>query len=300
MSKQEQELEIAPDPVDDGIAPIPESAPLPPTPAVEEPPAEQREPLRMSPGDAKRAEFAARFAQERADAEQDTMTPFDGDWTNQENMYGVHGRQPQQQPVPGAAEPGVPAHALEAPADDGGQGQEPVQRRLIPLKVHGQTYFVTEDQLIAEAQKSIAAGNLLEGAKDIHRNARQHANRPRNDLQSDQAREDAQHQGDPLRPLVEEFQYGDPDRAAIGLRNTIADQSSRMVKEEMLKERMRDHLARSQHALNEVIAENTDLKDDPDVEAAVTWRMQRYYREDLAALGLDPATMPQDPVALAD
>src|ERR1043166_179239 len=145
-------------------------------PASEAPPLE-----RITAADRGRAEVAARFKEKRA--AQGGEVEFHGDMRDPSQTYGPLGLAPEQrtedagqrtdeqppaQPQQTASEaplthPAPPSSDLRPPSSEA---------RLVKVKVHGREAWLPEDQVIAEAQKSLAAGNLLESAKEVLSGAR--------------------------------------------------------------------------------------------------------------------------------
>ena len=256
------EREIAPELEADttvpGDEPIPEGAEPPPAP-IEEPPADRVPQRRMSPSDQARADIAARFTEGREAEPGDK--PFSGDM-NDPALMGAHAQQEEPlEPEPNAPEPGVPPTPEPAP-----------QPRKIKVKVRGVEQELSEEEVVAAAQRGLAGDTYLEDARrladDAARERQQNSARTSQSGEHPAGQEGANREtGEPgdglehperLRPfkgLVEKLQYAsDPEEIERELENTLpplidraAQQQSRTA---IVADRMRDELARSQHALS--------------------------------------------------
>ena len=72
-------------------------------------------------------------------------------------------------PTPIPSPQGGGEHRASPPVAPSPQSSE---ARLVKVKVHGREAWLPEAEVIAEAQKSLAAGNLLESAKEVLSGAR--------------------------------------------------------------------------------------------------------------------------------
>src|SRR5262249_17777939 len=135
---------------------------------------------RITASDRSRADIAARFKEKRA--AQGGQVEFHGDMRDPSQTYGpfvnqmtedggqTTGEQPRAQnpqlttEAP-SAEPAPAVSVLSPPSSE-------AQPRLVKVKVHGREAWLPEDEVVAEAQKSLAAGNLLESAKEVLAGAR--------------------------------------------------------------------------------------------------------------------------------
>jgi hypothetical protein len=210
-------------------SPNPGEAPGPAEPdsrPAAQPPDPQPEPAktdRISAGDKVRQAIAARFKSGRGEG-----LDFHGDYRDPAMQYGNYapggheaadpgGQEPEPAPPePAAAAPVAPAAAEPPPVNPG---------NLERVVVHGVEMWLTPEQIRAEAQKSLAAGTILETAKEI-RDAvsRSTVSRPHQDGQ-DPARSTVPspapadpHQVDDVEQLVHDLQFGDPQQAKERLR----------------------------------------------------------------------------------
>ena len=149
-----------------------------PDPRDEVPGGQQPRPLeRVTATDRDRASIAARFKEKRA--AQGGQVEFHGNFQDPSQTYGPYAGQgaPATDDGTQRTEESQPA---QPPADTQAQPAGPVPPspaapeapRLIKVKVHGVEMHIPEDQVVAEAQKSLAAGNLLESAKEVLSEAR--------------------------------------------------------------------------------------------------------------------------------
>jgi hypothetical protein len=251
-------------------------------------PAEPKPLERVTTFDRGRSDIAARFKEKRA--AHGGQVEFHGDMRDPSQTYGPYVRQmsdvggqrteetpqpaEQQQPTAEAApalQPPPPTSELRPPSS------EP---RLVPLKVHGVDMFLPEDKVIAEAQKSLAAGNLLESAKEALAIARQ------------PAPSDAGPGADPAAPdsyleLAQTIQLEDAAAAGTKLKQTIESETAK-ARQEAAREaarqvRIETELAASQKAMQAFEKAHPELASDEFARDAVTTQVQREINADLQA-----------------
>lgn len=259
----------------------------------------EKKPLQMSPQDSKRQAMIDRF--KRPDVE----VPFDGDLNKPENLYGDAAAE-ELTPDPDLPEPGVPAQPA-APV----QTQQPAKRKLV---VRGQTVEMTEDEILAAAQKTIAADSYLDEAKAVLAEAKtiraeragrdpQHPEEQsstQDDGQDQDASKRGQHPGLDLKEVVEMIQYGDPNEAAEKLGKAITEAATKQANEGHIHRLVQNDLAKSKQDLKAFVEANPDLAKDPIASNVIENLVYGIYREEIKALGVDEAQIPQDPKALAD
>jgi hypothetical protein len=287
---------------------------------------------RVTAADAKRAAIAARFSKDRPHG-----LDFHGDYRDPAQSYGRYG-----EPAHEEIEAGPLARELAPEAEAQGQGEEPtsdqsretspqaapapeVQQhgnpsaqapmgpaRLLKLKVNGVEMLIPEDAVVAEAQKSLAAGNILDQAKAIREVAQRGnaASRPDQDGEPsaqtpDQIRTDAperetQDQGDPLEQLVHNLQFGDATEAAQQLRTTIATEAAKMTDAAFKARQFDQEQAVRRRAVQKFEADNADLARDEFARDAIIRQVTREYAADLEALGVPKDQMPSDPTTIAN
>ena len=264
-------------------------------PEAKEPPT----PPTRSKFDDKRAEITARFRESRGQEPAETEEKIDD--------Y-IRAGLPPLEPEPEAEETSAENSAensAETGAEQAASVTEETTPRKFKLKVNGQELELSEEELIANAQKSLATDNILDKAKsklaDIDRleqQIRQRATQPAN---QDGHHADPQRAAPELSPdlpdpqnqsvednLIETIQFGDPAEARQKLRNTIAAESSQVVKQELLAQRLRDEGARTAKLLKDFGEQHADIASDPNARAVIEVTTLQLQTEDLIALGLDP------------
>jgi hypothetical protein len=256
----------------------------------------KREVVQRSPSDDVRNQIAARF-------KRGNEVAFDGDMTNPENLYGDFARAPVEEVDP---EPSVVGEPLTPEA--------PVTPKR-KLKVRGQDVELTDDEILAAAQKTLAGDSYLEDARKLLEEAKQikaeRAGRDRQHPDGQSSTQDGELDFDPqpaqtrhpapdLKSVVEKIQFGDPDEAAAELAQVIQTAAAKQADEGHLNRLFNNDLAKSQKALAEFRAANPDLDKDPLAQVAIEKTMYDLYREEIVKLGLDEAQIPTDPKTLAN
>lgn len=284
---------------DAGAADLPEQGRV-------EPEAGERKTVQASPQDLKRAAIAARF---KPGADTTAATPFDGDMTRPENMYGT-----------AAAEQLEPEPTAEGDAilgDVQPQEAEP-QPQMITRVVRGKNITKSLDDWLQLATKVDAADSYLEEGRSLLEDAKtlkatragqdaQHPERQsgaQDDGQGGAQQDDPQHPED-LNGLVEQLQFGDPKEAARLLQEAIQREAGKIatkVSDEGHQARLfNGDLARSQKALEAFKAANPEIDKDPIASSAIEKIVYDEYRKDIVALGLyDESQIPSDPRTLAN
>lgn len=290
QNKKPEELEIAPDPVTDEQQQ--EFSPPPAADAGEPEPEAKPEPTRIqkSPKDIEREEIAARFKKSRQDPQD---VDYHGDHNDPTQHYGAVAKEPEPQ--------------QEQPP----QQQQQPEPRKVKLKVRHQELELPEEEVIALAQKSLAADTYLDDAKKIYEDARRapssrpHQGEPepapvarQDDIDPDDARQPHQ-EGDPFEELVEKIQYGDKKEAAEALRTTLTKASERSSLEAQWTQRINDDLARDQETYKEFVAKNAEITRDENAVPVVKKNFLEGYREDLRKIGVPEDKIPTDETILA-
>ena len=255
--------------------------------------------IQRSPQDEARNAIISRFRHTDPDDER----PFNGDMADPENIYGDHGRPAQDdEPEDGSS---VVGEQTTKP-----QPQQ-AKRRLI---VRGQIMEMTDDEILAAAQKTLAGDSYLDEAKAILaeakgiRKARTASENQQpgsqEDVQAldqdDPAADDAQHPEPSFRDVVQKIQYGDPEEAAVELEKLVDDRATKRVSENHAKRLFDQDLARSQKALKGFIDTNPDLANDKIAAIAIERGMYDLYEEDILKLGMPKDKIPTDPATLAN
>lgn len=259
---------------------------------------EKTKPVQMSPQDLKRQQMIDRF--KRPDADR----PFDGDMTKPENLYGDVAKEALEAD-PELPEPGVPVQP-KAP-----QAQQPQKRKLL---VRGREVEMTDDEILAAAQKTVAADTYLDEARALLEEAKkvkaeragrdpQHPegqDRTQDEVQDSDTRDRSQHPENDLAAVVEMIQYGDPKEAAEKLAKAIDTAADKRANEGHVARLVQNDLAKSQQDLKAFVEANPDLARDEIASNVIENSVYKIYRDEIKALGVDEAQIPQDPKQLAD
>lgn len=264
---------------------------------------ERREPIHRSPQDDARMAIAARFR--RPEAEE---RPFNGDLTDNENLYGQHGREGEEidDDDPHALDP----ENRQDEADDGiddqrqaaRQRQQEQEPRRREVTVRGKKQLLTDDEILAAAQKTLAGDSYLEEAKALLAEAktiraertgatRQH---PDGEMgahdELDPAEDPSAQHPEPLPvDLVQKLQFGDPEEAAKELAEYIdrrtEKKAANAVKTSGVERAFDQDHQRSQKALKAFTDANPDLANDRIAAMAIEQGMYDLYKEDILKLG---------------
>lgn len=215
------------------------------------------------------------------------------------------------------------------------QAQEPVvaetpvvvRRKVV---VRGQEHELTDEELVAAAQKGLAGDSYMDEA----RRTLDEVKSLRRDLttapgsQQPQHTPAAQNNGQTTEPLptpaadehpdqelvqvIEQVQFGDPAQAAKALNDVInrrvvaaaGHTSQQATQVAMQNERIRDEAERSQRFLQDFERDNPDLAQDEFASAAMEKHLYRLQREDILKLvrayGKDESQVPTDPKTIAN
>lgn len=225
-----------------------------------------------------------------------------GDFSDPMQNYGNLARPPEPEPQP-AAEPAA------APA----AGEQP---RKFKVKVRHEERELTEEELIANAQKALAAENYLEDGRKFFEQGKQFletvqrsaASRPHQD--ATRAQEDVDpvpepsadpHQdGTDFEKLIEEIQIGDTKEAAGKLRAAVTQAARDVARATSIDDRVRADWSNTMTTFEKFKADNTDLAADPNALAVMERMIYDGYRDDLRELGVSDDALPKDPLKLAD
>jgi hypothetical protein len=249
--------------------------------------------------DRSRADIAARFREKRAAA--GGQVDFHGDMRDPSQTYGPLGLAPEQMsdlrgqgsdeetPAPErsssdgstpAAQPAPPISDIRPPTS------EP---RLVKVKVHGREAWLPEGEVIAEAQKSLAAGNLLESAKEVLAGARDQMSDVRDQVsENGDLTSDIGHPAsDPYVALAQTLQLENAEAAGTRLKQTIASETAK-ARQEAAREaarqvRIENELGVSQRALTAFEQTHPELAADEFARDAITTQVQREINADLQA-----------------
>jgi len=264
-------------------------------------PTSEAKPLeRITTSDRGRADIAARFKEKRA--AQGGQVEFHGDMRDPSQTYGPYAAQaPQMTDVGGQRSvelaPGQQAsHPEEAQADQPAPPSSDIRHptseplsRLVKVKVHGREAFLPEADVIAEAQKSLAAGNLLETAKEVLAGAR--GQMPEVGGQMSEGVDptsDIRHPTpDPYTELAQTLQLDGAEAAGAKLRQAIESETAK-ARQEAAREaarqvRIETELAASQRAMQTFEQAHPELAADEFARDSITTQVQREINADLQA-----------------
>ena len=275
--------------VEDKIEPETETAPKPEGLEPEPEAREAGKPIARSPQDDMRAQIANRFRRSADDV------PFNGDLTDPEMLYGKAARAP-------AAEPDAEPSVVGEPAP-----VELPQKRT--LKIRGRDVEMTDEEILAAAQKTLAADTYLEDARRLLEEAKtikaERTGRDRQPPDGQSSTQDdvsdsggtadqTQHPAADLKSVVEKIQYGDPDEAARELETIIDQRINKNVDQTQVTRLFNNDLAKAQKALKDFTEANPEFAKDDRAVALMQTELMDLYAEDLMALGLDKSQLPRD------
>lgn len=265
-----------------------------------EPAKPRREEPAVSPGDAKRNAIIDRFTRP------DTRV-FNGDMNDPSNLYGEVADEALQ-----PDENGDPLVGAPPPA--------PSPKRMITLTIRGKPVEMSEDEVIARAQKVEAADSYLEESRELLQEAKtikaersgRATQHPEGD---DRTREDGQdldpsdrqtrHPGLDLKSVIEKIQFGDPDEAAAALAEAIQQTSTQAAtqaaNEGHVTRLIKNDLTKSQADLKAFRDANPELNSDENAALLIEQQVYKIYREEIEALGVvEKENIPTNPKDLAD
>ena len=281
---------------------------------------DRREPIQRSPQDDKRSQIAARFRRTEEGGER----PFDGDFSNPENVVGRMAEDDEDSDEDlrelGLSEDDIArargnrAAAGELDEDDvepaprRQQQDQPAQKHR--LKINGRIVELTTEQLIERASKVEAADSYLEETRSLLKEAKavrsgrtvRHDGENRaetDDLGTDPVELEVQNPEPSTRSVIEKIQFGDPDEAAAELDRLVDHRAGKKATEGQLDRVIKQDLARSQKQLKEFSDANPQLGNNRVAALAIEDGMYRGYREDMVALGLTEDQIPTNANELA-
>lgn len=293
-------------PVDDATTPNDLPADGPPPEVVSQDAPVPTKPLRFT--DSKRNAIVSRFREQRStEADEDVAEIL---------AFAHNGIPPELLPKPAKAaepEPEEPAEDDTPPAD------APVKRTKVIVR--GREMELSDEELLAHAQKSLAADDYLGEAKGkldevnaLLRDTRTraapastspHTPAPQAGERTDQPTDTpAEHPArKPMSKVVELIQFGDPEEAAAELDRTIDERAAQRSGQALQRERLRNETVRSHRFLQEFATEHADLAQDEFASAAMEKRLFQLQREDLVKLaksfGKDESVVPTSPQGIA-
>lgn len=232
-----------------------------------------------------------------------------GDFTDPAQTYGnlpIEGQEPEVEQA-GEDEPEQPEQP-EQPA------AAPVEPRKFRIKVRGQDRELTEDELIARAQKVESADDYLAESRRILDEAKARRRVGQNVAPS----EDGIDNGDngeagaregntggdtddieELAGVIEEIQLGDPREAATKIAKVIDDRVRNGARTVSFEDQVSADFSRSMSEYEAFVKANPELVKDEATIGAVRSLLFDEYRKDLRALGLSDDEIPKNPEHLA-
>ncbi|MBV8755406.1 MAG: hypothetical protein JO328_21340 [Hyphomicrobiales bacterium] len=287
----------------DSTAADPSSEPAPAQAGVSPPSSEPKPLERVTESDRSRADIAARFREKRA--AQGGQVEFHGDMRDPSQTYGPYAPDAQRAEDGGqttdvqpASSPQSPAQATQSAPLSSDVRPPSTESRLVKVKVHGREAWLPEGEVIAEAQKSLAAGNLLESAKEVLSGARglttdagpppaRGQGRTTDEEASDPSSVLGPPSSDPYVALAQTLQLENAEAAGTRLKQTIASETAK-ARQEAAREaarqvRIESELAVSQRALASFENTHPELAADEFARDAITTQVQREINADLQA-----------------
>lgn len=218
---------------------------------------------------------------------------------------------------PGMTEKPAVAAEAELPAELPEEiPEQPVAKRK--LNVRGREVELTDDELVAAAQRGLAGDTYLEDARRISDDAKANAARvevllreakgqgvrppagehPAGEEAETPERGSAEHpELDPFVETVRQIAYEDPEKAAASLRDLVRGEvqtaSKQSATDAVEHERQRDELARNRKTLDAFKSDHADIANDPLAVTVVKTKVAEKQHEDLVAIGYDPAVLPR-------
>lgn len=195
----------------------------------------------------------------------------------------------------------------------------PEPKQKVRLRVNHKDIDLDLDEVIAEAQKSLAAGNILDTAKSKLREvddliaqtrdrvarpdpAGHHTGQDRSQRADDGSSEPADNSqshtsDDDLTQLVETIAFGDSKDAVPMLRDTIDQRVDKAVDRKVTvrlqQGRMDDEAARTNAVLKEFNDKHPELSKNRAAHAVMKEYVLTAQVEDLAAIGVTPQSLAQ-------
>ena len=266
-----------------------QAAPLTPQTIVEPPPPRHEDHEFVT----RRNDIVARFRENRAEIAAEEREDI--------SDFARSGMPPEMEPEPEPEPEPAPVEAAE-----------PEAPQRVKVKVRGVEQELTQDELIAAAQKSLAGDSYLDEGRaklnEIDRIIADAKNRvspptgtvpatPRADQSgqpqatADPPVADASNTPDEIDQLIEAMQYGDPAEAKTRLQSTIRNEASQIVQQQLMEARLQDEGARSQKVLADFIQEHAELAADPYSEAVIQRGVYDIQVADLKAIGIEANTL---------
>lgn len=218
------------------------------------------------------------------------------------------------------ANQGLPPEMVEPPEPELEVEPEPEPETVAPrrrVKVRGQEIELTDEELIAAAQKGLAGDSYFEEGRRTADEAKQALDRvnvllrqteqglrtpaaehPGDQTAEPEARGAPEHpEVDPFVDAVKQIAYEEPEKAGATLRalvENVVRAGTKPATQEVLREtRQSDELARSRAAMTASIGKHQDIAQDPMAIAAIQHQIAVDQLEDLKALGIEESALPK-------
>lgn len=293
--------------IDDGGTPADRDISAAPDSASTEQP--ERPETKIVPiGDGGRAAIADRFKAKREDKEKPVEAS--GDYTDPAQTYGTVAQQVDE-PAPADKTDPQPQEKFKLKV----RGEEREVDRAEAMRLakvvtgNDDTEGLSDDHLARLAQIGAAGQSYLEDTRQVLETtrtqvqvSRQHPDetQPAPTATDPNDQDDGNTPADPVKDIVHEIQYGDPDQAAEKLRTTIADAAVNAVKQANSDSRVQDDIRNDLRAHDEFVKKHTDLASDPIATAVIREGLMAGYRDDLRKIGVPEDKIPTDPSMLAN
>lgn len=233
-----------------------------------------------------------------------------GDFTDPAQTYGnlpIEGQEPEADGEQAGGAEQEPPEPTEQPA----AAPEP---RKFRIKVRGQDRVLTEDELIARAQKVESADDYLAESRRIldeakaRRRSGQNVAPSEDDIDNIDGGEAETRGGntvgdpdgiDELAGVIEEIQLGDPREAATKIAKVIDDRVRNGARTVSFEDQVGADFSRSMSEYEVFVKANPELVKDEATIGAVRSLLFEEYRKDLRNLGLSDDEIPKNPEHLA-
>lgn len=231
-----------------------------------------------------------------------------GDFTDPSQTYGDLPIEGQEQEADGEQAGGAEPEPPAPPAD------APVEPRKFRIKVRGQDRELTEDELIARAQKVESADDYLAESRRILDEAKARRRSGQNVAPSEDDIDNGDDGGaetrggntggdpdgiDELAGVIEEIQLGDPREAATKIAKVIDDRVRNGARTVSFEDQVKADFSRSMSEYEAFVKANPELVKDEATQGAVRALLFDEYRKDLREIGLKDDEIPTNPEHLA-
>lgn len=263
-------------------------------------------------GDGGRADIAKRFKANRGDKEKPVEAT--GDFSDPAQTYGTVALQEQDDQPERQEQRQEQQPAAKLKLKVRGEEREVERDEAIRLaKVvtgNDDVEGLNDDQITRLAQIGAAGQSYLDDTRQVLETtrqrvqvSRQHQDEPRPAPQATETNDnddDGDTNADPVKNLVKEIQYGDPDQAAERLRTTMTEFAKDAVKQVSSDTRVQEDVRNDLRAHDEFVKKHADLASDPIAQTVIRDGLMNGYRDDLRKIGVPEDQIPTDPSALAN